>query len=197
MEIKHPLIDNKLEKLFEVNGISKQIQDSQYEVLEDLVRLATHPNMSVVEIGSWSGSSAVIIGSVVQRVFGKLYCIDWYKGDESNDGYLKATAEKFDIPAIFKRNIEYFKLTNTVELKIMSSEEASLLFEDNTLHLVFIDGSHNYTSVLNDINLWYPKLITNYIICGHDYNMDGVKKAVNEKFKQVNIKEDIWWTKKV
>jgi precorrin-6B methylase 2 len=197
MENKHPLIDSKLEKLFEVNGVTKQIQDTQYEVLEELVKLAARPNMQCVEVGSWSGNSAVIIGSVVERVCGKLYCIDWYKGDENNDGRLKETAEKVDVPSIFRRNIEYFKLTNTVELKIISSEEGSKLFRDNSLNLIFIDGGHTYKDVVKDISLWYPKLATNYIISGHDYNRDGVKKAVNEKFEKVNVKEDIWWIKKL
>jgi predicted O-methyltransferase YrrM len=184
--------------MFEVGGISKQIEDRQYEVIEALTKFSSSPNMNAVEIGSWSGNSAVIIGKVVERVFGKLYCIDWFKGDETNDGHLKETSEKIDVSSIFRKNIEYFNLSNTVELRIKSSTEASKEFEDNSLDFIFIDGGHSVKDVFNDILLWYPKLKSSRVICGHDFNMTAVKGAVYSIFKmeEVGIEEDIWWVRK-
>lgn len=51
--------------------------------------------------------------------------------------------------------------------------------------MVFIDGDHEYESVIADIEAWLPK--TRRLICGHDYsNADGgypgVKQAVDEVF---------------
>jgi hypothetical protein len=37
-----------------------------------------------------------------------------------------------------------------------------------------------YQEVKNDIAAWYPKVRTNGLLCGHDFNMDGVNKAVRE-----------------
>ena len=193
---KYPLYKTAI-KLGLINHKISKIEKSEFLDVYDL-SIEKHHNFAIdsgiIIHNSWSGNSAVIIGSVVQRVFGTHYCIDWYKGDEMNDGYLKETVEKFDVPAVFLNNIKYFKLTDTVKLNIMSSEEGSKLFENETLAFIFIDGSHLYEQVLQDINLWYPKLRRGGILSGHDYEM--TKKVVNEEFPEATIKEDIWSIKK-
>ena len=58
-------------------------------------------------------------------------------------------------------------------------------YEDNSIDFLFIDASHRYEDVLNDINLWYHKVKPDGIIAGHDYNngdFPGVVKAVDEFF---------------
>ena len=69
------------------------------------------------------------------------------------------------------------------------------LFEDNSLDFVFIDASHEYEDVKNDILAWLPKVKRGGILAGHDYyvNQDwfsGVKKAVNEIFSDFETSED-------
>lgn len=51
---------------------------------------------------------------------------------------------------------------------------------DGELDFVYIDGLHDYESVKNDILLFEKKVRAGGLICGHDYNLRGVKKAVNE-----------------
>ena len=89
----------------------------------------------------------------------------------------------------------------------LTSKEASKVVQNN-LDLVFIDASHNYESVKEDINLWLPKVKKGGILCGHDYgDIRGcreVKKAVDEVLGEVNLEKDvlregnikIWWIKK-
>lgn len=55
----------------------------------------------------------------------------------------------------------------------------------NPLHVVqfvYIDGSHDYQSVKDDIDAWWKRLAVNGILAGHDYDdeHDGVCRAVNE-----------------
>jgi len=49
---------------------------------------------------------------------------------------------------------------------------------------LFIDASHFYVDVLNDIRIWAPKVTIGGIICGHDWDRGHceVNKAVIEVF---------------
>ena len=69
-----------------------------------------------------------------------------------------------------------------------SSEGASRV-ADRTLDFVYIDARHDYQSVLEDLEAWFPKVKPGGIVAGHDY-LDGtvrgtdygVKSAVDEFF---------------
>jgi hypothetical protein len=57
-----------------------------------------------------------------------------------------------------------------------STHAAGLMSESD---VVFVDGSHDYADVCDDIRSWKPKCST---LCGHDYHSEwpGVFRAVNE-----------------
>jgi hypothetical protein len=58
--------------------------------------------------------------------------------------------------------------------------------------VLFIDGSHAYESVKDDIILWLPKV--KYLISGHDYRWPGVNQAVNELIPEIKTWEmDVWY----
>lgn len=80
---------------------------------------------------------------------------------------------------------------------------------DNSLGLVYIDCDHSFQGVLNDLNAWYPKVIQDGIIAGHDFLAPQyqVRRAVEHFVKDKNIsvhtipelKEDdagFWFQKK-
>ena len=62
------------------------------------------------------------------------------------------------------------------------SNKAGIFFQDESLDFVYIDGNHDYEFVLEDIELWTPKVKQGGIIGGHDYggNFPGVEKAVKK-----------------
>ena len=88
------------------------------------------------------------------------------------------------------------------------SESASMNYEEESLDFIFLDGGHNYETVMKDIKVWWPKLRGNGIMAGHDYNAlcwIGVIAAVRESFKdeQVSLFPDnlirspkVWYVKK-
>ena len=81
------------------------------------------------------------------------------------------------------------------------SVEAASRFEDNTLDFVFIDASHEYEDVKNDINAWLPKVKNGGILAGHDYYLGddyfpGVKKAVDECLTSFETRSDCFVYKK-
>ena len=71
--------------------------------------------------------------------------------------------------------------------------------------MLYIDGAHDYDSVLQDIELYYPKIKSGGLICGHDYMMPmldeetrtvtwrdaphpGVKQAIHELLGEPHYK---------
>ena len=190
----HPLIDGILQRRFEVGNVSKQIHDDQYQVITELLQNSICPNMQTVEIGSWTGLSAVLIGQIVQRMSGTHHCVDWFRGTEDNDGYLKETSQKYNIKEVFLENVSYFEIENTIKLLEMKSEEAVKYFENESLSFIFIDGDHKHEAVLQDIEMWFPKLKLGGGISGHDYLAS--KQPVDYCFQNRTVTEDIWYIKK-
>ena len=63
-------------------------------------------------------------------------------------------------------------------------------FEDRTLDFLYLDASHDYDNVKQDLNWWVPKVKKGGLFFGHDYNNRGykkVKKAVDEYFGEENV----------
>jgi hypothetical protein len=60
------------------------------------------------------------------------------------------------------------------------SVEAAKEIEDNSLDAIFVDGDHSYTAVKEDLTAWWPKIRTEGTICGDDYWMPDVARAVHE-----------------
>ena len=76
----------------------------------------------------------------------------------------------------------------------MSSKEAATKFEDSSLDFVFVDASHQYEDVCEDIDIWIPKVKSGGFLAGHDYQQSfpGVIKAVNEKINGFYVSESCW-----
>ncbi|KAH3766051.1 Capsular polysaccharide synthesis [Pelomyxa schiedti] len=51
----------------------------------------------------------------------------------------------------------------------LTSEQAAKLIPDDSLSFVYIDARHDYSSVLQDLSLWYPKLKRGGVLAGHDF----------------------------
>lgn len=63
--------------------------------------------------------------------------------------------------------------------------------------MIFIDARRDYKSVLNDINLWLPKVKVGGTLSGHDHSINyfGVIEAVNESigYDNILVKSDSTW----
>ena len=69
----------------------------------------------------------------------------------------------------------------------MGSTEAASIILDETVDVVYIDARHDYRSVAQDIDAWWPKVRPGGILAGHDYlntythgTLISVKPAVDE-----------------
>ena len=84
--------------------------------------------------------------------------------------------------------------------KPMTSMQAA---EEARLHgvqfdFIFVDASHDYQSVKDDILAWQPLLVDGGVFCGHDYNYPqcpDVKRAVDELIPDFYLIDTIWVAK--
>lgn len=155
-----------------------------------------------VEIGCWKGKSAIYMGVEIinSNKNIKFDCIDNWEYEQRD----KKTGN-----IIFNGNMTYSEflknikpISNKINHYRLKSVEASKLYDDESLDFVYIDASHKYVDVKNDLINWYPKIKKGGIIAGHDYNdyFYGVKSAINEFFFDkkfdVDLKSWSWIHKK-
>lgn len=152
-------------------------------------------NAIFVEVGSWMGKSACFMAENIKDLGKniKFYCIDiWddsFYVDNSSLELAKQANNVTSLLEVFKSNLKRYNVLDYVEIKQMTSLEASTQFDNNTLDLVFLDALHDYDSVKQDLNIWYLKIKSGGIFAGHDFfwSPDGVQKAVLEFSKQFNL----------
>jgi predicted O-methyltransferase YrrM len=69
----------------------------------------------------------------------------------------------------------------------LSGDLAGQWFAPQSFDLAYIDGDHTYEGVLKDLEVWYPLIKKGKVLCGDDYDWPGVRKAIQEFFKNKNI----------
>lgn len=137
-----------------------------------------------VECGAWLGkSSSYLCDKSKERV--NIFIVDSWKGSPSELNGNHSLATQIDIYKLFLLNMGDRKFRPIKKL----STEAVKDFENNSCDVVFIDMSHTYESVKQDIEIWLPKVKVGGYIAGHDYEAGwpDVIRAVNEIFGPDNL----------
>lgn len=121
----------------------------------------------VAELGSFAGE-----GAEQFRKSGKvsrIVCIDHWQG-ESMDG----------VRAAFEWRMRNPRLLGEVSVLAMKTSDAAPLIANESLDMVYVDASHDYASVKEDIENWLPKVKRGGFIAGHDWHLEhfGVVRAV-------------------
>jgi predicted O-methyltransferase YrrM len=147
---------------------------------------------TIVELGAWLGkSSSYLVDKSIKR---NVIIIDSWLGspDELETNHKLAT--QTDIYEVFKSNMGERKYQSIRGL----SKDVVESFQDESLDVVFIDLTHTYEEVKQDITLWLPKVKKGGILSGHDYEIawGGVMKAVDEMLPSRTIMENCWIYKK-
>lgn len=139
-----------------------------------------------VEVGSWLGRSAALMGTEIHnsRKPIRLICIDpWADGgpDLRDTRYFKDLKQSpYDL---FCANVQPVK-EYLLPLR-MPSFEAVEHIADQSIDFLMLDGDHSYETVKKEIQLYLPKMKDGGVISGDDYTWPGVKQAVDEAFPGV------------
>lgn len=190
------------------------VEKEYYSVLTELIK--KHNLKKGCEIGVFFGSHLETM--LAQTTVEKLYGIDAYVGKYIDYG-LKPRINNRGIkkPGQWHQScadILYFLVNkrlnrwgSRLHLIRSLSTEAAHNFQDGELDFVFIDASHDYESIKQDLASWYDKVRDGGIVSGNDYNrkaFPGVVQAVNEFFKEKKLQINrggkarrIWWVEKL
>ncbi len=140
-------------------------------------------NGKIVEIGSFKGKSTVFLAKALQKTNSsqKLFAIDPHIN--TRDNQVVPNYQESSSYAAFMENLEKAEIKHLVQPIVKTSVEAAKQWNDK-INLLFIDGSHKYEDVQNDLKLWLPHLTKKGIVIMHDTKptgaFPGVRKAMNE-----------------
>tara|TARA_B100001093_G_scaffold480772_1_gene510957 strand:- start:392 stop:916 length:525 start_codon:yes stop_codon:yes gene_type:complete len=147
-------------------------------------------NFVFAEIGTFMGRglSYFTVESLLRMKSGEIYAIDTFQGSEE---HLNKNSPHF-IPAL-KEDVnfllkEYKKHTSDIREYITTIQNESTVaaksFRDEYFDAIYLDGAHDYKSVLEDLESWYPKLKQDKILLfGDDWGWDTVRRAVEDFVK--------------
>lgn len=121
---------------------------------------------TIVELGTYSGSSFAAFCQAVEAcgIDAKCYGIDLWEGD--------IHMGRFD-EDLFAEISRYVAETypGIAVLVRKDFNAASALFDDGSVDLLHIDGTHTYEAVSNDFRTWLPKLSDRAVVLFHDTNV--------------------------
>jgi predicted O-methyltransferase YrrM len=126
-----------------------------------------------VEIGVWYGRSACYMAQRLKD-----------SGKRIRFSVIDTFDARPDLLEQFQSNLHKAGLADRVEIHRGRSQELALLPElSGPFEFVFVDGSHAFQDVYDDLRLWYPKVRPGGIFAGHDYTdwrySPDVKAAVD------------------
>jgi len=110
---------------------------------------------------------------ISKSMTGKAVEIGTYNGDfaEKNLRNFKGDYYMVDIAVRNELQVRLNSWRNEPHIHFlkMKSTEAADTFKDESLDWVYIDARHDYESVLEDMNAWWPKVKQGGLFSGHDY----------------------------
>ncbi|MFY9587487.1 MAG: class I SAM-dependent methyltransferase [Actinomycetota bacterium] len=121
-----------------------------------------------VEIGSYKGRSAIAVGLGLQaRGDGTLIAIDPFdmEGDQFGE---------------FSRNVADAGIEDLCTPMKAYSHDARPAVQDASVHLLFVDGSHEYDDVVQDVRDWTSALADGAIAAFNDPYWRDVSKALRD-----------------
>jgi len=167
---------NELSEILPFNG------HGWYENGQWLSKLIRKNNVkTVIEVGSWLGSSTRHIASMLPEN-GMVYAIDTWEGSVEH-----ALNNNFSgmLPTLYQQflsNVVHAKLVHKIiPIKKHSLDAAKILFAGQVkADLIYIDAAHDTESVYRDLVAYFPFVANNKgILCGDDWLWDSVRSAVD------------------
>ena len=157
--------------------------------LYELARSVPQGNSVAVEIGSWQGKSSVVLAKGLKgRRGATLCCVDPFNaaGDQSSEADYREREDELKqlLKERFTRNLEQNGVAHIVEVLQGYSHDVVGSF-DKPIDLLFIDGNHEYSEALRDVQQWTPMVVDGGIVCIHDVGnplVPGPQQVVDEQF---------------
>jgi hypothetical protein len=196
------IINKEIYNNLELLPIDLQGWNGDSKVFGELIK-EIKPN-HIIEVGTWKGLSAITMCNAIKEnnLNTQITCVDTWLGAVEFWDYLSSTNERNLLQKNGYPNIYYQFLSNVVHtnnqdiiLPFPNTSRIGYYYFKNkqiTADLIYIDASHEYEDVLDDINMYFQILNDGGIIFGDDFvHWQGVQKAVNEFTQKNNLKYEI------
>jgi len=172
--------------------MSKRRLTKRFDILNQFI--AEHGLFIGAEVGTGNGKTALELLKKNPELI--LIEVAYYPGPSilpKNDYYYCTSGRA---KSLWQKRIHRFR--KQVRIIPSSSINAAKKIKEGSLDFAFIDADHSYEHCLQDCKIWFPKVRSGGLMCGHDYHVrrfPGVVRAVNEVFGRENIqlKQDRFW----
>lgn len=169
-------------------------EHDQGNLLSTILDLINYKDeIKIAEIGVYKGRGTALwnVELINRNINYQYYAIDHFLG---SDEHIKGV----DYYTETVNNLQ--NIIDKIHIIKNDSINKSFSYNDGYFDIVYIDASHDYESVKNDIIAWLPKIKKGGIICGDDYinGWPEVIKAVDEIFSGQTINKvgnQQWWVK--
>jgi predicted O-methyltransferase YrrM len=184
--LEQPLSTNEKAMLEHFSTIDSLVVESEALALFRLCMMLPSKKC-ILEIGSYRGGSTVAMGRAAELNDARIFCIDkWSEYHEQSDfiNMDKLKLNDMGILSEFIANTAFLK--DRLFMLRGDVNTFSEILSHSLFSLVFIDGAHDYYSVVDDIISSLKVIEPGGILCGHDYHSAGidVKKAVHDVILQ-------------
>jgi predicted O-methyltransferase YrrM len=132
------------------------------------------------EIGVQNGLNAFYLYNLLKPKH--LYLIDCW------DNFIDFDSGEIIGEAQYLKTYKILKDLPNVNIIRAKSFEVVNSFPDNSFDFIYIDADHRYESIKRDLALWYPKVKSKGVFCGHDFTPsvadNGIIRAIYEFAEQ-------------
>jgi Methyltransferase domain len=186
-----------LERMRPIDGWLEETEAELLIAIAERVLIGRTEPATILEVGSYCGRSTVVLGSTVQTLGARarVFAIDPHRGElgalDSSYG-IKVRQSTYKT---FRRNLVEAGLAHIVEPIVRHSFEVEW---SRPIHLIFIDGLHDYPSVSQDLAHFSDWVVPDGYVAFHDYNdtWPGVVRCVTDalasgRFRQVEQVESL------
>ena len=176
--------------------VNPGFDDALTRASEHLAAQAADAGVTVVEVGSWKGASTCRIAERLKalgREATTLVAVDtWLGAPEFYTWGLEDPARGASLapdrgyPTVFytfTKNVKALGHADVVAPFPMSSHQAAAVLGHHGLSAdaLYLDASHEYEAVLQDLQHWFPIVRAGGMLWGDDYSdWPGVRRAVDE-----------------
>jgi cephalosporin hydroxylase len=193
---------------FELLPFDSQGWNSDHNIFREIILNMKTPPKVIIEVGTWKGGSALSMGIVLKELGldAKIYCVDTWLGAQEFWTTHKETPErnlmlKNGYPQIyyqFLSNVVHRNMQDIIIPVPSTSATAAKIFKHMGIKadLVYIDGSHEYEDVVNDIKYYSELLNPGGVMFGDDFGAwADVSRAVEDTIKTFRVVDDNFWIK--
>lgn len=150
-------------------GVRGWLHLDEGQALEELAR-----DKLVLEIGTFAGLSTLCMARTARRI----HTVDWHRGDAGTERYV---GKLWTLPEL-AANVGKYDPDGKVVVHAGGADEVMGLMQTAQFDMAFIDGAHDYESVLRDINHALRLVKPGGILAFHDSFDEGVRAALRQLY---------------